>query len=178
MRRRDFITLLGGAATWPLTVRAQQPAIPVIGFLHPASKAAYEDMLAAFSQGLKEIGYVEGQNVTIEYRWAEGRYDRLPAMAVELIDRPVVVLVAGAFPAALAAKASTSTTPIVFLSGADPVQAGLVASLNRPGGNMTGMSLLMIGLLAKRLELLQELVPKAESIGLLVNPNNPKNRER
>jgi putative tryptophan/tyrosine transport system substrate-binding protein len=174
VRRRDFITLLGGAATWPLTVRAQQPAIPVIGFLHPASKAAYEDMLAAFSQGLKETGYVEGQNVTIEYRWAEGRYDRLPAMAVELIDRPVAVLVAGAFPAALAAKASTSTTPIVFLSGADPVQAGLVASLNRPGGNMTGMSLLMIGLLAKRLELLQELVPKAESIGLLVNPNNPR----
>jgi putative ABC transport system substrate-binding protein len=176
MRRREFITLLGGAAaTWPLAVRAQQPAMPLIGFLHPASKAPYQDMLAAFSQGLKETGYVEGQNVTIEYRWAEGRYDRLPAMAVELIDRPVTVLLAGAFPAALAAKAGTSTIPIVFMSGVDPVEAGLVASLNQPGGNMTGMSLLMNGLVRKRLELLHELVPKAESIGLLVNPNNPRN---
>src|SRR5437588_7433202 len=121
---------------WPRAARAQQAErMPVIGFLHPASKATYEDMLAAFSHGLKETGYIEGQNATIEYRWAEGQYDRLPAMAVELIDRPVAVLVAGAFPAALAAKASTSTTPIVFMSGADPVEAGLVASLNRPGGN-------------------------------------------
>jgi putative tryptophan/tyrosine transport system substrate-binding protein len=176
IKRREFIALLGGAAmVWPRAARAQQAErMPVIGFLHPASKATYEDMLAAFSHGLKETGYIEGQNATIEYRWAEGQYDRLPAMAVELIDRPVAVLVAGAFPAALAAKASTSTTPIVFMSGADPVQAGLVASLNRPGGNMTGMSLLMVGLLAKRLELLHELVPKTESIGLLVNPNNPR----
>src|ERR1700726_2734973 len=175
MRRGELILLLGSAMTAARALRAQQKAMPVIGYLHYASPGPNAPNVAAFRQGLSETGYVEGQNVTIEYRWAEGRYDRLPAMAVELIDRPVTVLFAGAFPAALAAKAGTSTIPILFMSGVDPVESGLVASLNQPGGNMTGMSLLMNGLVRKRLELLHELVPKAESIGLLVNPNNPRN---
>jgi putative ABC transport system substrate-binding protein len=175
MRRREFITIAGGAAIARMRPACAQPqALPVIGFLHPSSRAAYGHVLTAFGHGLKETGFVEGQNIAIEYRWAEGRYDRLSAMATELKERPVAVIVAGAFPAAIAAKAVTSTTPVVFMSGVDPVEAGLVASLGRPGGNMTGMSLLMIGLEAKRLELLHQLVPGAQRIGLLVNPNNPR----
>jgi len=177
MRRRKLIFLLGGAAAaWPLAVRAQLKAMPVIGVLSTGSSdpsSTFAPLMAAFRQGLSESGYVEGQNVAIEYRWAEGHYDRLPALAADLVDRKVDLIMASSPPSALAAKSATSTIPIVFRGGAEAVELGLVASLARPGGNLTGVSLLVDQLAPKRLELLSELVPQAGVIGLLVNPNNP-----
>jgi putative ABC transport system substrate-binding protein len=173
VRRRQFITLLGGAAACPLAARAQPSGLPVVGMLNAAS-AATATYLAGFRQGLKDAGYVEGQNIAVESRWAEGRYDRLPSLAAELVRRPVTVLVATGLPQVFAAKAATSTIPIVFLSAGDPVQLGIVASLNRPGGNITGVSYLAVEIASKRLELLLEIVPKASVIGVLENPTNPR----
>jgi putative ABC transport system substrate-binding protein len=173
MNRRELLILGGGAVGWPFAAYAQQKPMPVIGFLGTASPGPAASFAAAFHQGLSETGYIEGQNVAIEHRWAEGHYDRLPALAADLVDRNVdVIATQGGIPSILAAKSATSTIPIVFLIGADPVELGLVASLARPGGNLTGVSVMNIELMPKRFELLSELVPQAEIIALLVNPNN------
>lgn len=173
MKRREFIALVGGAATWPVVARAQQPAMPVVAFLHAASPEANAHVVRGFHRGLNETGYVVGRNVQIEYRWANGQYDQMPAMAKEFIDRKVNAILAGALPAAIAAKAMTSTVPVVFVMGADAVKLGLVASLNRPGGNITGVSQLYRELGAKRLEILREIVPSTGLIGVMVNSRNP-----
>jgi len=173
MHRRRFIALLGGAIALPCVAAAQQKAMPVIGFLNSGASSALASAVAAFRQGLSEAGYVEGQNVAIEYRWAEGRYDRLPAFAADLVGRKVEVIAAGSTTAIQAAKSATSMIPIVFSGGGDPVRNGLVASLARPGGNLTGVSIMASELMPKRFELLSDLVPQTRLVALLVNPNNP-----
>jgi putative ABC transport system substrate-binding protein len=172
LKRREFITLLGGAAAWPLAARAQQSISPVVAFLNSTSEDAYASEVAAFRRGLQEAGFIERQNVAIEYRWANGRYERLPDMAADLVRLNVAVIVANG-PAVAPAKAATSTVPIVFSAGFDPVEAGLVASLNRPGGNLTGVSILNVEIGQKRLQLLHEIVPAARTVGVLINPGSP-----
>jgi putative ABC transport system substrate-binding protein len=172
--RRDFVTLLGGAAgTWPLAAGAQQAAMPVVGFLNQESAEMVSHLVTGFRKGLSETGFAENKNVAIEYRWAEGRYERLPQLAADLVNRKVAVIVAAYFPSAIAAKAATTTIPIVFISGVDPIAAGLVTSLNQPGGNLTGLSNYNTSLTAKRLELLHQVVPRAEVIAVLVNSTSP-----
>jgi putative ABC transport system substrate-binding protein len=171
MRRREFITFVSGAAAWPLTARAQQPAMPVVGFLHYGSPDKLGHLATAVREGLKEAGFVEGQNVAIEYRWAEGHYDRLPALVADLVHRKVMVITAGGNFAAGVAKKATATIPIVFTSGADPIKSGLIASLSRPGGNLTGVSFIAAEIAVKRLELTRELLPQASAVAMIVNPN-------
>jgi putative ABC transport system substrate-binding protein len=172
MRRREFISLLGGAAVWPFVARAQQPEIPVVGFLNGGSPDGYAPMVAAFHQGLKDTGYVEAQSVRIEHRWADGQYDRLPAMAVDLVHHQVAVIVTNS-PGMLAAKAATTTIPIVFTTSGDPVELGFVASLARPGRNITGVTQLNVEVAPKRLQLMHELVPTATIMAVLLNPTYP-----
>jgi putative ABC transport system substrate-binding protein len=175
MQRREFITLIGGSAmAWPLSARAQQPSVPVIGYLESASQGQFSDLIPAFRKGLSETGYTDGQNVKIEYRWAEGQYDRLPALTAELVRGAATLIFTTAFNSAQAAKAVTTTVPIVFVSGPDPVQLGLVASLNRPGGNLTGVTLFTSTVGAKRLQLLRELLPAANTVAFIVNPGNTR----
>ena len=171
--RRGFITLIGGAAAWPVSARAQRSAIPAVGFLAPASPQGFAAQVVTFRQGLKEAGYTEGQNVTIEYRWAEGRYDQMPALVNDLVRRRVAAIVVIGPTTAQAAKAATMTIPIVFLTSSDPVEQGLVASMNQPGGNLTGVTTLNVDVESKRLELMHELVPVATSMVMLINPTNP-----
>jgi putative tryptophan/tyrosine transport system substrate-binding protein len=173
VRRREVIAVFGGVVLWPLVARGQNPTMPVVGFLSDGAAGPYAGQLAAFRQGLGEAGFIEGQNVAVEYRWADGQSDRLPAMAAELVSRQVAVIAATTLPAAPAAKAATTTIPIVFLVGGDPVELGLVASMNRPAGNLTGVAVLNVMLVAKRLELLHELVPASASIAMLINPSSP-----
>jgi len=175
LKRRDLITLLGSAvAAWPLAARAQQPAMPVIGYLGPESPAVFASRIRAFRQGLGETGYAEGRNVAIEFRWAEGQHNRLPALAADLVGRQVAVIVApGGAPGALAAKSATTTIPIVFEMGADPVAIGLVGNLNRPGGNLTGVSSLNVQVTPKRLEILHEAIPTGAVVAVLLNPTSP-----
>jgi len=180
VRRRKFITLLGGAAVaWPLAAHAQQPAIPAVGILASVSPGPYARFMEAIKQGLREAGYVEGRNVAIEYRWADGQYDRLPRLATELVDRgAAVIILVGGGPTTAAAKAATATIPIVFNTGEDPVKTGAVAALNRPDGNATGVGLLTVAMEAKRLQLLHELVQTAAVVAIIVNPNNPQANEQ
>src|SRR5262249_43650043 len=173
MKRRDFITLLGGAAAWPLAARAQQPAMPVVGFLSSGSPEAFAPYLDAFRLGLEQAGFVEGRNVAIMYRWARGRDDQLPALAAELVEHKVGVIAASGEPAVMAAKAATATTSIIFLIDGDPVRLGLVAGLHRPGGNLSGVTMLTLALDLQRLSLLREALPRAASIAVLINPNFP-----
>ena len=178
MRRREFISLIGGvAATWPLAARAQQPTIPVIGFLSSTSPGPFAYLVAAFRQGLKDSGYLEGQNIAIEFRWAEGRDDQLPALAADLVSRQVAVLFGGGPAAARAAKAATASIPVVFTSGDDPIKIGLVSSLNRPGANVTGVNILIGEAQTKRLELLRGLIPTAKAVGFVFDPEIPPRME-
>jgi len=177
LKRREFLSLLGAATAWPLAARAQQPAIPVIGFINPASPVELAQRVAAFRNGLAELGFVEGRTVMIEYRWAQGRYDELPALASDLVNLRVAAIAAtGGIASVRAARSVTATIPIVFTTGSDPVEAGLVTSLNRPGGNVTGAGLMSMELVAKRMELMHELIPNGKFIAFLANARNPSSR--
>jgi putative ABC transport system substrate-binding protein len=173
MKRREFVSVLGGAVAWPIAARAQQPGMPVVGFLHQGALEPNALGLNAFRSGLRDSGFVEGRNVKLELRWADGKYDQLPALAADLVRRQPAAIAAALLPAAQAAKAATATIPVVFISGSDPVETGLVTHLNHPGENVTGVSLFSVPLIAKRLELLHEVIPQASVVAVLVNSSNP-----